>query len=101
MRIKAIPEQPHERLGRYCLRCGKRYIPTGKYQKICTKCFEKSQSDRSHTLFCKCCGAKCNNQYNIELRKGIYTPFCKICFVSLQGRSIKEIKENIKMDNKK
>jgi len=29
MRIKAIPIQPTERLGRICPRCLKRYIPTG------------------------------------------------------------------------
>ena len=96
MIIKAIPIQPTERLGRICPRCLKRYVPTGKYQKICNRCFNKSQKERTYTVFCKCCGARCNNQYKIELRKGIYYPFCKICFDSFYNKSNKEINKIIK-----
>jgi hypothetical protein len=35
------------RLGRYCLKCNKRYIPTGKNQKICLDCSLKGSWQRA------------------------------------------------------
>ena len=40
-------EPEHERLGRICIKCGKRYIPTGKYQRICDECNKFTQSNKN------------------------------------------------------
>jgi len=100
MRIKAIPVQPHERLGRYCDTCGERYVPTGKFQKICSECSKQSNGRRRKVklFYCKFCGVECSGKFRIELRKGTYHPFCTHCFSLLQNKPVKEIKESIKSD---
>ena len=46
-----------QRLGRICHRCDKRYIPTGKHQKICEECFKESLRTRQIN-YCKYCGVR-------------------------------------------
>lgn len=36
-----ISKDPKKRLGRYCIRCGKRFIPTGRFHKVCFDCMPK------------------------------------------------------------
>lgn len=34
------------KLGRLCVRCGKKFIPNGKYQRVCDKCMKKINLNR-------------------------------------------------------
>lgn len=35
-----------KKIARYCIKCDKRFIPHGKGQKLCIKCFIKARNGR-------------------------------------------------------
>ncbi len=45
------------------------------------------------TEYCSNCGANCSGNLTIEVKKGIYSPFCSNCFNLLEFKSSKEIRK--------
>lgn len=46
--------------------------------------------------FCARCGARCNNKFLVEARKGVYYPFCSWCFSDTRDMDFKQIRKEIK-----